>query len=396
METTKQSIPIAKPFLAKEEFELVQTALASGWISQGPLVAQFEEDVCRIVQAKYGIATTSCTTALHLAMLIHDIGQGDDVICPSFSFIATANGIAHAGASPQFCDIDPQTMNISPDECRTIIEENYDSDLKNKKTGNKLKAVLIVHQIGIPADVDAFNQIADDFGIIVLEDSACSIGSFYKGKPVGSSGNTSAWSFHPRKVITTGEGGMITLEDKDRAERARRLRAHGASISAHLRHQSASTMYEEYDEIAYNYRMTDMQAAIGIKQLERLDWIVSRRNEIALHYNSTFDQAKGIKRIKPKDYVTTWNYQSYPVILENASRDERDEVISKLDKVGIATRRGIPPIHKEGAYNKTSGKGLILPYTERLSETVVFLPIFPSMTEDEVSYVAAEVKSVIS
>lgn len=188
---------------------------------------------------------------------------------PIIFFIATANGIAHAGASPQFCDIDPETLNISPDECRNIIEGNYDSNLKTK-TGNKLKAILIVHQIGIPADIDAFNQIGKEFGITILEDSACSIGSAYKGKPVGASGNTSAWSFHPRKVITTGEGGMITLNDKDKAERARRLRAHGASISAHLRHQSASTMYEEYDEIAYNYRMTDMQAAIGIKQLERL------------------------------------------------------------------------------------------------------------------------------
>lgn len=395
METTKHSIPIAKPFLAKEEFQLVQTALESGWISQGPLVAQFEEDICRFTEAKYGIATTSCTTALHLAMLIHDIGAGDDVICPSFSFIATANGIAHAGASPQFCDIDPETLNISPDECRNIIEGNYDSNLKNNKTGNKLKAILIVHQIGIPADIDAFNQIGKEFGITILEDSACSIGSAYKGKPVGASGNTSAWSFHPRKVITTGEGGMITLNDKDKAERARRLRAHGASISAHLRHQSASTMYEEYDEIAYNYRMTDMQAAIGIKQLERLGWIVNRRNEIASHYNSVFDKSNGIKRITCKDYVTTWNYQSYPIMLE-ATRDERDEVISKLDKAGITTRRGIPPIHKEGAYNQTSGKGLVLPYTERLSETVVFLPIFPSMTEEEVAYVASEVKAVIS
>ena len=394
METTKHSIPIAKPFLAKEEFQLVQTALESGWISQGPLVAQFEEDICRFTEAKYGIATTSCTTALHLAMLIHDIGAGDDVICPSFSFIATANGIAHAGASPQFCDIDPETLNISPDECRNIIEGNYDSNLKNNKTGNKLKAILIVHQIGIPADIDAFNQIGKEFGITILEDSACSIGSAYKGKPVGASGNTSAWSFHPRKVITTGEGGMITLNDKDKAERARRLRAHGASISAHLRHQSASTMYEEYDEIAYNYRMTDMQAAIGIKQLERLGWIVNRRNEIASHYNSVFDKSNGIKRITCKDYVTTWNYQSYPIMLE-ATRDERDEVISKLDKAGITTRRGIPPIHKEGAYNQTSGKGLVLPYTERLSETVVFLPIFPSMTEEEVAYVASEVKAVI-
>lgn len=396
METTKQNIPIAKPFLGKEEFGFVQTALESGWISQGPLVAQFEEEICRITQAKYGIATTSCTTALHLCMLIHDIGQGDDVICPSFSFIATANGIAHSGAVPQFCDIDPETMNINPDECRTIIESNYDSDLKNKKTGSKLKGILIVHQIGIPADIDAFEALAKEFGIVLMEDSACSIGSVYKGKPVGSSGNTSALSFHPRKVITTGEGGMITLNDKDKAERARRLRAHGASISAHLRHQSASTMYEEYDEIAYNYRMTDMQAAIGIKQLDRLDWIVSRRNEIASLYNTVFDKIAGVKRIKPKEYITTWNYQSYPIILESATRADRDNIITRLDKEGIATRRGIPPIHKEKAYNQTSGKGLVLPYTERLSETVIFLPIFPSMTPEEVEYVASCVKDAVS
>lgn len=379
------NIPIAKPSFFGGELELIQKALESGWVSQGPQVKEFEKAVAKYVGCKQAVAVTSCTTGLHLAFLIHGIGPDDEVICPSFSFVASSNSIVHAGATPQFCDVEENTFNLDPAKVREFIDSEYDKDLTNKNTGKKLKAILLVHQIGIPADIDEFNKIAEQYGLIVVEDSACVIGSHYRNKPVGSSNNIGVLSFHPRKVITTGEGGMLLTNDEELAEQARVLRAHGASISALERHKSKSTVYERYEHVGYNYRMTDMQAAIGIKQIENLEKIVEKRIDIATRYNEAFKSSSVFSVLEMPEYATRWNYQSYPLILKAGLEDKREQVMEELHDQGIATRRGIPPIHQEPAYE--SFNSLKLPVTESLSDRVIFLPIFMAQTDEEIEHV---------
>lgn len=384
-------IPIAKPCFSGGETELIQSSLDSGWVSQGPLVKQFEEVVADYVGCDQAVAVTSCTTGLHLAALIHGIGPGDEVICPSFSFIATANGVVHSGASVQFCDVEEATFNLDPAAVREFISSSYDQSLINRKTGRKLRAIFLVHQIGIPADIDVFNAIGKEYGITIIEDSACAIGSVYKDTPLGGSGNVGVLSFHPRKVITCGEGGMLLLKDPELAESARVLRAHGASISDFVRHQAKTVVYESYESIGYNYRMTDIQAAIGIKQMDFLGDILAKRRAIGKRYDASFKNLDWLSVIEVKDFVTSWNYQSYPLILNEEFSDCRDEVMNALQESGIATRRGIPPIHKEPAYHEFNQ--LSLPVAEGLSRRVIFLPIFPTMTDDEVEYVIQCVKT---
>lgn len=392
METrSAYNIPIAKPYFTGEEPALIAQALESGWVSQGPLVEKFENTVAQYSGGKFAIATTSCTTALHLSMLIHGIGAGDEVICPSYSFIASANGIRHALAEPQFVDIDANTLNICPVATEEFIAANYNSDNVNKKTGKKLKGILIVHQIGIPADIDSFKRIADARGLVLLEDSACALGSFYKKQPIGSSGFTNSLSFHPRKVISCGEGGMILTGNEKLAEMSRVLRAHGASTTPFDRHNSASTAYESYDVVGYNYRMTDIQAAIGIKQMEIIEKLIERRLVIADRYNKAFSQIEGLEIITPPAYVTRWNYQSYPIRLKNGTAEQRNKVMAYMQEQGIATRRGIPPIHKEPVYLRDQK----LANTESVSERSLFLPIFMTLKDDEVEHIIKSVKTAV-
>lgn len=385
------NIPIAKPYFTGEEPAMIAQALQSGWVSQGPLVEKFENTIAQYSRAKYAIATTSCTTALHLSMLIHGIGAGDEVICPSYSFIASANGIRHALAEPQFVDIDPNTLNICPVATEEFINANYTDDFVNKKTGKRLKGILIVHQIGIPADIDTFKRIAETRGLVLLEDSACSLGSFYKDKPIGSSGFTNSLSFHPRKVISCGEGGMILTGSEELAEKARILRAHGASISDYARHKSGSTAYESYDVVGFNYRLTDIQAILGIKQMDIIEKLIGRRLVIAERYNKAFSQIEGLEIVKPPSYVTRWNYQSYPIRLTKGTVEDRNNIMAYMQSQGIATRRGIPPIHKEPVYMRDQK----LPNTESVSERSIFLPIFMTLTDDEVEHIIKSVKAAV-
>lgn len=393
MTTGSYNIPIAKPCFTSEETELIAKVMESGWVCQGPMVARFEQEVAQYTGAKLAVASSNCTTAIHLAMLVNDIGAGHDVICPSFSFIATANGIKHAGATPQFVDIDPLTLNIDPVLTEEYIKTNYvyTDELRNRKTGNKLVGMLIVHQIGIPADIDTFAEIAKRHGLILMEDSACAIGSTYKKKPIGSSGYLGTFSFHPRKVISCGEGGMLVTSDAALADKARVYRAHGASVSDFARHQAGVTLTESYNVVGYNYRMTDLQAAIGIKQLEALDSLVQKRLLIAARYNDAFGELEQLEIINPPDYVSLWNYQSYPIRLKDGCADERNALMQKLHDEGVSTRRGIPPIHQEPVYES----GLKLPNTESVSERTLFLPIFPQLKDDEVEHVIASVKKTV-
>src|SRR5256885_13023180 len=260
----KLNIPITKPSLGEEEARAPYESIRSGWVTQGPKVAAFEKAVAAYVGAKHGIATTSCTTGLHLALATAGIGPGDEVIVPSFTFIASANAILYTGATVVFCEIDPRTFNADP------------ADIEKRIT-KKTKAIMPVDQIGLGCDIDAINDIAKRHGVDVVEDAAPTIGGTYKGRRVGSNAHQTVFSFHPRKAITTGEGGMITTDDEALAEKARKLRAHAMSVSDLDRHKADRVILEEYEELGFNYRMTDIQASIGLVQLRRLDELLRIR-----------------------------------------------------------------------------------------------------------------------
>jgi perosamine synthetase len=392
MGTAKRSIPIAKPTVTEGVVELMAEALSSGWVSMGPLTQRFEQLVCDYTGAKHAVAMNSCTSAIHIAMLAHGIGPGDEVLCPSYSFIATANGIRHAGAEPRFVDIAPETLNMDATLAEQLIQDEYTPELRHRQSGRKLKGILLVHQIGLPGDIDAFADLARRYNLVLLEDNACGLGSTYKEQPLGSSGYTGMLSFHPRKVITSGEGGMLLTNDGTIAEKARVLRAHGMSISDLVRHNASSTLYESYEVIGYNYRLTDLQAALGIRQMEHIEDFIERRRSVAARYNEAFAGFEEIALLMPPSYVTRWNYQSYPIRLLNGNREMRDQLMQTLHEAGIATRRGIPPIHKEPVY----AQNLTLANTERVSETSLFLPIYPSMSDEDAEYVITHVRKAVA
>ncbi|MFW5879287.1 MAG: DegT/DnrJ/EryC1/StrS family aminotransferase, partial [bacterium] len=306
-------IPIAKPYLDKEEAQAAYDAVLSGWVTQGPRVKQFEEIFAKYVGASYAVAVSSCTTALHLSMIVSGIKEGDEVICPSMTYIATANAIKYTGAKPVFAEIDPTTYNLDIHHVKQLI---------NKKT----KAILLVHQIGMPCDIDSFKELAEEKNIILVEDAACAIGSSYKNKKIGSHSDLVCFSFHPRKVITTGDGGMISTSNKTLYEKLKLLRQHGMSISDAQRHSANQVVFEEHIEIGYNYRMTDIQAGVGIKQLAKLDSIVQKRRAIAKKY---IDELKGIEFIRLPDETNGYytNYQSFSIYLLDSCPIERDNLI---------------------------------------------------------------------
>jgi perosamine synthetase len=366
----KIKIPITKPYLGGEEKELISKVIDSGWVSQGPMVAEFEEMFAEYVGARYAVATTSCTTALHAALSVSGIGSGDEVIVPSLSFIATANAVIHCGAKPVFVEIDPETCNIDAGNIEAGVTE-------------KTKAIMPVHQIGLPADIDAIKDIADRYRLKIIEDAACAIGSEYKGKKIGGHGNIACFSFHPRKIITTGEGGMITTDDLKIAERLRRFRHHGMSVSDLERHKAQRVIIESYLEIGYNYRMTDMQAAMGIVQMKKLPEILKKRQDIAERYNEAFSKIACLRVPKVPEYAVH-NYQSYWVEILDNSTVNRNELMQRLLEKGISTKRGVMAIHKEPCYSKYN---VTLPNTERITANTIILPLYPSMADEEVQYV---------
>jgi dTDP-4-amino-4,6-dideoxygalactose transaminase len=370
--TTRMSIPITKPVIGEQEERAVLQVLRSGWLVQGPKVAEFERHVATYVGAAHAVATSNCTTALHLALVLHGVGPGDEVIVPSFTFIATANSVLYTGATPVFVDIDPRSYNIDPAAVEAAITP-------------RTKAIMPVHQIGLAADMDRLVAVARRHGIAVIEDAAPAIGATYKGRRVGGLGNPACLSFHPRKVITTGEGGMLLTDDPVLAERARTLRAHGMSVSDLARHTAQRVVIEEYEELGYNYRMTDMQAAIGIEQLKRLDGMIERRCELARRYDDALRTVEGVQLPLSSNEIPH-TYQSYMIQLTPESGVGREALMQHLLAAGIATRRGVMAIHLEPYYRQRV-PGVRLPVTEAASRETVLLPIYGTMTTAEQDYV---------
>ena len=366
----KMSVPITKPALTEEEARAPYESIKSGWVTQGPKVAEFEKAVAAYVGAKHGVATTSCTTGLHLALATIGVGPGDEVIVPSFTFIASANAILYTGATVVFCEIDPRTFNADA------------ADIERRIT-KKTKAIMPVDQIGLGCDIDGVNHIAKRHGIEVVEDAAPTIGGTYKGKRVGSNAHQTVFSFHPRKVITTGEGGMITTDDEALANKARKLRAHAMSVSDLDRHKSDKPILEEYSELGFNYRMTDIQASIGLVQIRRLDELLRIRVAKADRYGRELADLTKVRTPYTPSYATH-TYQSYCLDLD-ASID-RDDLMARLLRRGVATRRGVMASHLEKVYLDRVGR-VSLPITEQKARSTMLIPLFATMTDDEQSYV---------
>jgi len=362
----KMSIPITKPALGEEEARAPYESIKSGWVTQGPKVAEFEQAVASYVGAKHGIATTSCTTGLHLALASIGVGRGDEVIVPSFTFIASANAVRYTGADVVFCEIDARTFNVDP------------SDIEKRIT-TRTKAIMPIDQIGLGCDIGAVH------GVDVVEDAAPAIGESYKGRRVGSNAHQTVFSFHPRKVITTGEGGMITTNDDALADRARTLRAHGMSVSDLERHRSDRVIIEEYNELGFNYRMTDIQASIGLVQLRRLDELLRVRRERAKRYNDELSEIRGIEVPFVPPYAEH-TYQSYCLRLTKDCRQGREELMTNLLRRGIATRRGVMASHLERTYTSRYGT-VSLPVTEEATRTTMLIPLYAAMTDEEQTYV---------
>jgi len=374
-------IPIAKPFLGEEEARYAYDTILTGWVTQGPKVQEFEEKFAAYTGAKYAVAVSNCTTALHLSMIVAGIGEGDEVICPSMSYIATANCIKYVNATPVFAEVNPVTYNLDVEDAA-------------KKITPKTKAILIVHQIGMPADIDAFRELCNKKNLILIEDAACAIGSSYKGKKIGSHSDLVCFSFHPRKVITTGDGGMITTTREDYAQRLKLLRQHGMSVNDRVRHESSKLIFEDHLEVGYNYRMTDIQAAVGIRQLERLDWIVTERRKIADYYINALKDIPFIRLpIEEEGYFT--NYQSFSIYLKDGSPVSRNQLMEKLLEQGISSRRGIMTSHRETAY-KEECKDLKLPISEDAADRSIIIPLYVPMAFDQMQQVIDAIRKTVN
>lgn len=365
-------IPIAKPYMTIDEAQASYETVLSGWITQGPKVAEFEDKFSAYTGAKYAVAVSNCTNGLHLAMIVAGIGPGDEVICPSMSYIATANSITYVGATPVFAEIIPETYNLDP----------LDTE---KKITSKTKAILLVHQIGMPGDINAFKSLAEKYNLKLIEDAACAIGSSYNGGKIGSHSDLVCFSFHPRKVISTGDGGMITTSNEVYYNRLKLLRQHGMSVNDRVRHESTKVIIEDYTEIGYNYRLTDIQAAVGIKQLEKLDWIIEERRKVALRYHEAFENIDCIRIPLEQDGYFS-NYQSYSIYLKDNCKIDRNELMQKLLDLGIATRRGVMTSHRESAY-KEKCVDVHLPVSENACDRSIILPLYVPMTEEEINTV---------
>ena len=370
------AIPVMKPWLGDAEAAAAAEAVRSGWVAQGPRVAAFEVAVAARVGARHAIAVSSCTTGLHLALIAAGVGPGDEVVVPSLSFIATANAARYVSATPVFADVD-MSGNLTADSIASVLTA-------------RTKAVILVHQGGMPADVDAVHALCDPRRIEVIEDAACAIGSTYRGREIGAHSGLVVFSFHPRKVITTGEGGMVFASDERRATRIRQLREHSMSVSAAERHASNSVVLEQYLETGYNYRMTDIQAAVGLVQLDRLDEIVARRRAMADRYRALLSDVRGLLLPGDPPYGTT-NYQSYQVVLTDEYPISRNELLERLFAQGISGRRGIMASHLEPAYADNSPR---LPVTEFVTSNGIILPMFHVMTDEEQDRVAAVIRDV--
>jgi dTDP-4-amino-4,6-dideoxygalactose transaminase len=412
-----KEIPLSLPCLGEAEVQAVGEVLRSGWVTQGPRVRRFEHQFAQYVGSRHACAVSSCTTALHLALLAVGVRPGEVVLTVSHSFIATANAIRHCQAEPFFVDIDPDTLNLSPAALARSLEEDFETrpdglfcrHLERLRTPasplqalraptGRLAALLVVHQVGMPADLGTLLPLARRFDLPLIEDAACAIGSEISldggrtweriGRPHG---DISCFSFHPRKVITTGDGGMIATNNANHDHFCQLMRQHGMSISDVTRHASHQVLFEAYEQTGYNFRLTDLQAAVGCEQLKRLPEIVRRRRALATCYATALRDVRGLRPPSEPPYART-NWQSYVIHLGKGSW-QRPVMQALLDR-GISTRRGVMCAHREPPYAAAWPAGS-LPVSERARDTGLLLPLFPDMDEADVPPVANELQAAL-
>jgi perosamine synthetase len=377
-------IPVARPVLGKSEADAAGRTIVSGWVTQGPEVASFEQEFAAYVGSDHACAVSSCTTALHLALLAVGVVPGDEVITVSHSYIATANAIRYCGATPVFVDIDPATYNMDPGKIEAAV------------TG-LTRAILCVHQMGMPGDLSRILSVAREHDLPVVEDAACAVGSEIlvdgKWQRIGRPhGDIACFSFHPRKIITTGDGGMLTTSNPEWDRKIRLWRQHGMSVPDTVRHQAKEVVFESYPVMGYNYRLTDIQASVGRQQLKRLPWIVDRRRSLAGSYRAKLAGIKGLGLPAEPEWARS-NWQSYCVLLPE-DRDQRAVMQYLLDR-DIATRRGIMCGHRE---QSLANFPRLHPLTEseRAQDRSILLPLFPEMEEADQDRVAAALKTACS
>lgn len=399
-----KKFPISRPYIDECEKKLILEPLESGWLVQGKFVAEFERLFSDFIKIKYAVATSSCTTALHLALVSLGIGYGDKVIVPAFTFIATANAVEYTGAEVVFCDIDLRTFNIDVDHLVRILEED-------RRKERKIKAVIPVNLFGLCANLPYILSLKEKYNIKIIEDSACGVGAYIGEKHSGTFGDIGCFSFHPRKSITTGEGGMLVTENEVIAQLVRVLRDHGASKTDYQRHlESGGSLLPEYNLRGYNYRMTDLQGALGVCQMRKLSFILEQRRKIASLYYKKLEQVPFLlPPYIPENYIH--GFQSFvclyignndrerfldsPITLEKIDKlnNERNKLMFNLEKLGISARQGTHAVHSLGYYKSRYGLkdgDFIKSYAaDRLT---ISLPLFVGMTEEDIDYIIQSLK----
>lgn len=378
--TPNIKIPVARPQIGNEEVEAVAQVLRSGWLTQGPKVQAFEKDLATYLNAKQVFCVSNCTTGLFLILKALDIKAGDEVIVPSYSFIATTNCVMHTGATPIFADIQLSDFNLDPKSVESAITP-------------RTKAVIVAHQGGIPADIEALQAICRNRNIPVIEDAACAIGSRYKGKRIGTDSDFLAFSFHPRKILTTGEGGAIVYNGND-SKVARYLeiaRKQGMSLSDFERHQSEEIQFETYPVVGFNFRMTDMQAAVGIEQLKKVEAMVEERRSLVRLYQANLKDIKKVRVFSDPAHGIC-NYQTL-LLTVPSSAGKAVDLMKYLAKQGVSTRRGIMASHLEACYSQRSEcRPVSLANTELAVQENIVLPLFNGMSKEEVEYVSHHIR----
>jgi len=375
-ETARRNIAIALPSTGEEEWLALRESIESGWLSQGPKVKAFEDAFAERHKVAHALATTSCTTALHLALAAAGVGPGDEVIVPAFTWIATANVAAYCGATPVFVDVDPASYNMDMTQVERAVTE-------------KTRAVIPVHLFGLCADMEAL-RAALPAGVVVIEDAACAAGAAYRGTPAGGLGDMACFSFHPRKSITTGEGGMLTTNDDALAESANMLRNHGASVSEEVRHHGPKPyLLPDFDVLGFNYRMTDLQGALGLVQLGKLDGFVAERDRWARWYMEHLSDIPWLTMpVLPEGYDHAW--QAFVTVVdEEKAPAPRNDMMERLQQAGIATRPGTHAVTELGYYKDSLGlQSGQFPVASRLERQSLALPLHNRMSEDDYAYVA--------
>lgn len=364
IEQKAEEIAFSRPFMGEAEAQGAAEAVRSGWIVGGPRLAEFEKRFASVCEAEHAVGVSSWTTGAFLVLHAWGVGPGDEVLVPSLTFIATVNVIVHAGATPVFVEVEPRTFNIDVEDAA-------------RKITTKTKAIVPVDQLGLPCRLGEVNALAHEHGLHVLDDAACAFASYANGRPVGAGAEVSVFSLHARKVISTAEGGMIVTNDSTLAERLRLLRHQGMSLSDFARHGMRPTQFETYPVVGYNHRITDVQAAIGLAQIDRLDDILRRRTRVAQTYNDALSGNAFIEAPFVPDRIHP-NWQSYQVTVRADSPLSRNDVMERLFDYGIPTRRGVMASHREAPYSHFQAR---LPVTEFVADSTFQLPMHAGLSE---------------